>query len=149
MPRKFYEGLTPCPSPKGEGLYPRVLNAADPILYKKLYEAAKKMRNNPTLEEKILWQILKKNKGIGKFRRQHIIDTFIVDFYCVETGVVIEVDGGIHMSRINYDNDRDNVLAMHGCSLLRFKNEEVLRNQQKVLSMIEKEQLRIRNTPRL
>jgi histidinol dehydrogenase len=69
--------------PKGGG-QPAVINSADKILYAKLKDKAEEMRNNPTETEEIMWEVLQDKKLGVKFRRQHIIDKFIVDFYCVE-----------------------------------------------------------------
>ena len=73
---------------------------ASPALYDVLKEKAKEMRNQPTEAEKMLWNVLS-DKGIDKykFRRQHIIGEYIVDFVCLEKKLIIEVDGSIGESR--------------------------------------------------
>ena len=99
----------------------------------------RKLRNNPTEVEKILWQFLRKKQILGyKFRRQHGIDAFVVDFYCPRVRLAIEIDGGIHRSGgvKNYDIDRQRYLEQFGISFLRFSNEEVLNNTENVLSVI-------------
>ncbi|MEB3343061.1 DUF559 domain-containing protein, partial [Okeania sp.] len=70
------------------------------------------------------------------FRRQQIIDGFIVDFYCHCAGVVVEVDGEIHLQQFEYDVERDRILLMRGIRLLRFKNEEVRQQLDRVLISI-------------
>ena len=84
-------GLTPNPSPKGEGSKTDLgIHTADPMWYGMLKEYAEQLRNHPTEAESMLWNALKAN-GIGaKFRRQHIIEDFIVDFYCNEHKLTIE-----------------------------------------------------------
>ena len=62
-----------------------------------------------------------------KFRRQHVVEGFVVDFYCDEHKIAIEVDGGIHNNRLDYDNAREDVIRSEGITLVRIKNEDVLR----------------------
>jgi len=70
------------------------------------------------------------------FRRQQIIDGFIVDFYCHAAKLVIEVDGKIHEQQAEYDVERDKVLSTRGLRLLRIKNEEVRQKLDQVLKLI-------------
>jgi very-short-patch-repair endonuclease len=95
------------------------------------------MRHNPTEAENALWQRLR-DKGIGaKFRRQHAIDRFIVDFYCAKSKLLIEVDGGIHDYTKEEDAIRQEFLEeVHSLQMLRFTNEEVLNNIEYVLERI-------------
>ncbi|MGD1698781.1 endonuclease domain-containing protein [Dapis sp. BLCC M229] len=100
-------------------------------------ERAREFRRQMTPEEKILWQRLRANRLNGwHFRRQQIIDGFIVDFYCHSAGVVVEVDGEIHQQQVEYDAERDRVLLMRGIRLLRFNNEEVRQQLNRVLTSI-------------
>jgi very-short-patch-repair endonuclease len=100
-------------------------------------QRAKELRQQMTPEEKILWQHLRTNRLCGlHFRRQQIIDGFIVDFYCHKARLVIEVDGGIHQQRVEYDTERDKVLAARGLRVLRIRNEEVRSNLEEVLVRI-------------
>lgn len=98
---------------------------------------AKELRQNMTPTEKILWQQLraKRFKGL-KFRRQQIIEGFIVDFYCHSLGLVIEVDGKIHEQQIKYDRNRDKILLSKDLRILRFTNEQVIKNIESVLNSI-------------
>ncbi len=99
---------------------------------------AKDHRANPTESEFVLWQALR-NKGIGyKFRRQHLIDRFIVDFVCLEKNVVIEVDGKYHNdpTQRELDDQRSEILKDLGYKIIRFTNEEVIVDVDKVLSTI-------------
>ena len=100
-------------------------------------QRAKEFRRNMTPEEKIIWQHLRANRLQGyHFRRQQIIDGFIVDFYCHATALIVEIDGKIHENQIEYDAERDKVLSARGLRLLRIKNEEIKENIDKVLKHI-------------
>lgn len=97
---------------------------------------AREMRAHPTAEEELLWPRLRRN-GLGvHFRRQQIIDGFIVDFYCHAAGLVVEVDGPIHEQQASYDQERDAILAARGLRLLRVSNERVRTNLLGVLKDI-------------
>ncbi len=89
-------------------------------------ERARELRRNMTDEERILWEALRAGRFPGlHFRRQQVIDGFIADFYCDRLGLVIEVDGGHHEARADYDAERDRVLKAHGLRVLRLSNAEV------------------------
>jgi very-short-patch-repair endonuclease len=101
-------------------------------------QRAKELRQEQTEEEKLLWQYLRKNRlGGFHFRRQQVIQGFIVDFYCHQAGLVVEVDGGVHEDQIEYDQERDKVLEGLDLRIIRVKNEEIRKNLQSVLSVIE------------
>ena len=86
----------------------------------------RKMRNAMTPEEVILWERIRKKEIEGaRFRRQRPIGRYIVDFYCAETGLVIEVDGAVHRGRDQYDKYRDSFLSAEGYTVLRFSNDEI------------------------
>ena len=92
-----------------------------------------------TEAEKVLWEQLKNRKCNGlKFRRQHPIHWYIADFYCHEKRLAIEVDGGIHLTSSIKENDenRSAELDRLGISVLRFTNEMVLKELEKVLQEI-------------
>ncbi len=98
---------------------------------------ARQMRQSPTPAEALLWQHLRKSRLAGyKFRRQHIVQTFIVDFYCPAGKLVIEIDGGIHESQKDYDQIREMDLEEMGYHIMRFENEMVLKNTNWVLKEI-------------
>ena len=100
-------------------------------------ELAKQLRRQMTPSESILWQRLRSNRMLGsQFRRQQVIDGFIVDFYCHAAGLVVEVDGEIHQRQAEYDAERDRVLSARGLSILRVRNEEVEQNLADVLGRI-------------
>ena len=100
-------------------------------------QRAKEMRRNMTPAERRLWTELRANRLDGfHFRRQQIIDGFIVDFYCHAAGLVVEVDGALHDKQAEYDDERDRLLAARGLQVLRFRNREVLRELKGVLTRI-------------
>jgi very-short-patch-repair endonuclease len=81
-----------------------------------------------TLAQKILWQELRGNKLRVHFRRQQVIGGFIVDFYCHKAELVVEVDGDIHDLQREDDARREKVLREMGLRVVRFGNEEVVRD---------------------
>ncbi len=88
---------------------------------------SRKLRTNLTEAEQTLWyQLRKRQIGGYKFRRQHPIDSFIVDFVCLEKGLVVEVDGGQHQANEEYDERRSQRLKQLGFDVVRFWNNEVL-----------------------
>ncbi|MGI0486939.1 endonuclease domain-containing protein [Pantanalinema rosaneae CENA516] len=100
-------------------------------------QAARRLRKQLTPAEARLWNVLQNRKLAGlKFRCQHPVGHFIVDFYCPAYKLVIEVDGSIHSQQITYDEARTEQLQAFGYYVLRFSNEEVLTNLQSVLSQI-------------
>jgi len=102
-------------------------------------EKALQMRKEPTKAEAFLWALLRKRQLCEmKFRRQQIIAGFIVDFYCVDSNLVIEVDGDIHEKQKAYDKARDRQLLDVGLKVLHFTNEDVLINTKQVLKEITK-----------
>ncbi|MCX6822879.1 MAG: DUF559 domain-containing protein [candidate division SR1 bacterium] len=87
---------------------------------------AKRMRNNPTPAEDKMWQdFLKHRPGGYKFTRQKPIGPFILDFYCSELFLAVEVDGEIHQSRKEYDQERTAYLVNCGISVARYRNNEI------------------------
>lgn len=104
----------------------------------RLIEEAKRMRKEPTDAEAALWELLRDKKLGDKFRRQHLIDDFIVDFVCLSKNLVIEVDGGYHSdpTQKEYDQQRTLYLNEKGFRVIRFTNEEVLGNTEAVLTKI-------------
>jgi very-short-patch-repair endonuclease len=106
-----------------------------PVTKEKL-QRARELRQELTPAEKILWNELRENKLGAHFRRQQVIAGFIVDFYCHTAGLVIELDGGIHDKQIEEDARRDRVLAEMGLRIVRFRNEEILKDLQSVLGKI-------------
>lgn len=109
----------------------------NPALWEKLKPLARQMRREPTPAENALWQRLRRQAVAGaKFRRQQPIDRFIVDFYCAETLLVIEVDGPIHQYTVEEDAIRQKFLESLGLEVLRFLNIEVFESVDVVLAQI-------------
>lgn len=103
---------------------------------KEKQERAKELRRNMTPAEKILWHELRANKLGVHFRRQQIIAGFIVDFYCHKAGLVIEVDGDIHDLQKEEDERREKVLSALRLRIVRFRNDEVVRDLSAVVGKI-------------
>ena len=108
------------------------------MMYGKLKERAEEMRKNPTEAESVLWNALRDN-GLGvKFRQQHIIEDFIVDFYCNEYKVTVEIDGKYHDRPEQKKSDEERTARLNelGYTELRFTNEEVFHDLDNVLKKI-------------
>lgn len=102
----------------------------------KLAERRKELRKSMTPQELKLWYCLR-NKKLGvKFRRQHGIGPYIVDFYCKENNLVIELDGAQHKDEKEYDKERNNYMETLGIKVLRFWNSEIDKNTEEVLQKI-------------
>ena len=107
-----------------------------------LLENAKLMRKEPTLEEAILWSELRGQKLDSKFRRQHLIGNYIVDFVCLDKKLIIEVDGAYHNSNEQKELDENRTLELeqkHLFKVIRFNNEEVKFRISEVLNKIVEE----------
>ncbi|MBC8507506.1 MAG: DUF559 domain-containing protein [Anaerolineales bacterium] len=90
---------------------------------------AKRLRQPQTPAEEKLWQAIRnRNLGGFKFRRQHPIGRFIVDFYCAAAKLVIEIDGDIHAFQAEYDEIRTKWLEDQGYTIIRFENRDVFEN---------------------
>jgi len=99
---------------------------------------ARTLRQDQTKAEKIVWELLRKRKFKNlKFRRQHVIEGFVVDFYCHEFRLGIEVDGGIHLKRKDYDRLRQAVIEAEGIKVVRIQNSEVIGNRKRALKRLE------------
>ena len=105
---------------------------------KEKLQRSRELRREMTPAEKRLWQELRGNKLGVRFRRQQVIQGFIVDFYCHGADLVIEVDGDVHDEEMQKDEDarRDTVLKDLGLQVVRFRNEEVLKDFQQVIGRI-------------
>ncbi|MFK7834001.1 MAG: DUF559 domain-containing protein [Winogradskyella sp.] len=112
---------------------------ARPSSYQLMKAFQQENKKNSTEAERILWECLRAKKLNYKFRRQHIIDEFIVDFVNLEKNLVIEVDGGYHnsMQQTEIDEVRTLILRDLGFKVIRFTNEQVIGNIDNVLSQIE------------
>ena len=111
---------------------------AHPDIYSLLKENALEQKRYPTEAERCLWEILRVNKMGHRFRRQHIVGDFIVDFICLPLNLIIEVDGEYHNNPKQQEADhlRDSILNQAGYTILRFTNEEVIGNIENVIHRI-------------
>jgi very-short-patch-repair endonuclease len=98
---------------------------------------AQQLRHQMTAAEQMLWHALRANRLRSfHFRRQQVVGGFIVDFYCHAAHLVVEVDGGIHLSQVEADRERDAILTGLGLAVLRVTNEDVFRDLEPVLDRI-------------
>lgn len=121
-----------------------------PLYNSKLTSRAREMRQKGTLSEVLLWNQLKQKKLRGlQFYRQFPIGHYIVDFYCKELKLAIEIDGGIHRARRRTDTFRQGELEALGVSVLRFQAKEVEKTMDAVLARIKKKtsSVSLRETP--
>ncbi len=98
---------------------------------------AREMRGSMTDAEALLWKLLRNRRIAGaKFRRQHPIGRYILDFYCAEEKLAIELDGSQHAESVAYDQHRDSWLRARGIRVLRFRNNQMLTETEAVLETI-------------
>jgi type I restriction enzyme M protein len=99
---------------------------------------ARILRKDQTKAEKTVWELLRKRKFKDlKFRRQHVIEGFVLDFYCHELRLGIEVDGGIHLKRKDYDRLRQDVIESEGIKMIRIQNKELIGTRKMALQKLE------------
>jgi acetylglutamate kinase len=118
---------------------------AGPLIFKR----AEELRKNMTSAERIIWEYLRINKWKLKFRRQHPVSNFVVDFYCHAIKLVIEIDGGIHGTDEVKKNDvlREKTLRSLGLTILRFTNDLVCNRTDDVLRKIDETIRELTNSP--
>ena len=98
---------------------------------------AKELRQQQTEAEAVLWDELRNRRFQGlKFRRQHPIDGCVVDFYCAQSRLVVEIDGPIHERLVEQDEERQAWLEGRGCRVIRFSNDQVNDGLTSVLTRI-------------
>ena len=98
---------------------------------------ARKLRKEMTPTEVLLWKHLRNKKLNNKhFRRQHPYGIYIIDFFCSDANLAIEVDGDIHRFKAEYDRERTKYLEETGLRVLRVANDEVLNNVEEVIEKI-------------
>ena len=108
---------------------------------------ARQLRKNPTDAERLLWQKLRLWQVDGcKFRRQQPLGPYIVDFVCLQKRLIVELDGGQHAQQKDYDKGRDGWLVGQGFLVLRFWNNDALKNIDGLMEVIAKE---LKSTPYL
>jgi len=96
---------------------------------------ARQLRKNQTDAEQALWLHLRRRQlGAFRFRRQQPIGPYIVDFFCPKAKLVVEIDGGQHVERVEHDAERTQWLESRGYRVVRYWNNEVLRNIEGVLT---------------
>jgi very-short-patch-repair endonuclease len=106
--------------------------------YPFVQQNAKELRQSLTPAERILWERLRDRRLSSlKFRRQHPIGAFIVDFYCPAARLVIEIDGGIHLEQVETDVLRTQEMEAQGYRVIRFTNEQVAGDLESVLAAIQ------------
>lgn len=114
-----------------------------------LLEFAKTMRSNATDAENLMWQLLRAKRFLNlKFRRQHVIAPYIVDFYCHDLGLVIELDGSQHVTNDGkeYDAERTKFLEALGLKVVRYWNHDVLHRTDVVLGDLWRRCAELKNT---
>jgi very-short-patch-repair endonuclease len=98
---------------------------------------ARELRGRMTDAEALLWKLLRSRRiAEAKFRRQHPIGRYILDFHCHENKLAIELDGGQHAEAVDYDGRRDGWLRTQGVHVLRFWNNQVLAETEAVMEVI-------------
>ena len=119
------------------------MNSKIPYYYgasKRIFDNANALRKKSTAAEDLLWQLIRNRHIMGyKFRRQHPLKHYIADFYCHEALLVIELDGSIHeLEHIKqYDEHRETLINELGITVLRFTNEAIFSEADKVIKSIE------------
>jgi phosphoribosylformylglycinamidine synthase I len=156
----------PAPSPVGRGSQATSANLSSaststsivddvftttPAKWEVLKEYGRDMRKQPTPAEEKLWEALRGQKLAVKFRRQHAIDSYIVDFVTIPDKLIVEVDGEVHAEagQAEYDAGRTHTLRELGYEVLRFSNEEVLNQLDDVLQTIQEHLTQTNQTKRL
>jgi len=117
----------------------RRLNMTKHFNKPELKERRRRLRKEMTFSEKIVWLHLRKKQLKVRFLRQYSIDNYIVDFYCPEMKIAVEIDGDVHNlpEQKEYDIERQRYLENYGVTFVRLKNEEVLGNGNKAFARIE------------
>jgi very-short-patch-repair endonuclease len=136
--------LTPSPSPDGRGeekpFSPREKGGDEGIrhrIFPRILTHARELRKTLTDAEQMIWSLLRDRRMAGlKFRRQHPIPPYILDFYCDEARFAIELDGGQHAEQVGYDAKRSEALAQQGIKVMRFWNNDVLSQPEVVAEAI-------------
>jgi len=126
-------------SPPGRGRGGFIMSKKNKIIpyNPALKSLARNLRKNMTLSEVLLWNQLKQKQMMGfDFDRQRPIGEYIVDFYCKELSLVIEIDGDSHTYRYDYDEERQSSLEKKGVRFLRFDDLEVKKDMNNVLRVI-------------
>src|SRR5258706_14751059 len=106
-----------------------MLTRNDPSLLSRLGPLAREMRKRPTPSEAKLWNAIRMRRLGVRWRRQHVLAPYVVDFFCCAHRLVVEVDGGVHVAQQFHDARRDaELVRLHGVRILRLEAELVERN---------------------
>ncbi|MCG3205999.1 MAG: hypothetical protein KCHDKBKB_02725 [Elusimicrobia bacterium] len=109
-------------------------NVGGPMLH---HQYARQLRQFPSKAQQVLWFYLRRKQfKNSKFRREHPLGPYIVDFVCIQKKLIIEIDGGQHATQVQYDHNRTQWLQSQGYKVIRFWNNEVLVNTEEVLNII-------------
>ena len=103
-----------------------------------IFKRAARLRNNMTPAEKLMWEKLRKSQLGVRFKAQHPMGRYIVDFYCHQARLVVEIDGPIHNYHKEEDQQRIDDIKKDGVTVLRIRNEEVFENLEGVLEKIKR-----------
>ena len=110
---------------------------AGQVVRREKVEAARKMRAGMTGAERRFWERVRRGRCGGiRFRRQQIIDGFIVDFFAEKEGLIVEIDGGVHTLSVAADRERDEILRARNLRALRFSNEAVFNDLDVVIEKV-------------
>ncbi len=115
------------------------INPSNKKLPPEILEHCRELRKTATLPENILWSLLRDHRFKKvKFRRQHPLGSYILDFYCHDARLAIELDGSEHLeeSKFSYDQKRTEFLHSRGITVICFWNDEVLNHLEDVLGVI-------------
>ena len=102
----------------------------------RIFQKAEMLRNKMTIQEKKMWNFLKKKPLGYKFRRQHPFGIYILDFYCHSKRLSIEIDGKNHAHQIDYDKERTQFINCFRVEEIRFLNENIFNNFDKIEKVI-------------
>lgn len=131
----------PAPLPEVEGSKKESVHYRGGFSYSGLVDIARELRKRETIPEKIIWTFLRNRHFLNlKFRRQHQIGLYVVDFYCDELKLILELDGSVHFNKEQKERDkfRDEYLKSEGFTVFRFENNVVLYNLELLFEKIEK-----------
>jgi very-short-patch-repair endonuclease len=104
-----------------------------------MFQRARRLRSEMTGPERILWSELRDRRFAGwKFRRQVPLGPYVVDFYCHNLRLIIEIDGDSHIDRFQQDQAREDWLRLQGYSILRSSNDDVLKDLDNILAALER-----------
>jgi very-short-patch-repair endonuclease len=124
-----------CADNRGRVMYQRWQSSVRE--WRRLKQPARRLRREETRAEAVLWSHLR-GRGLGglKFRRQHTVAQFIVDFYCPSARLAIELDGEIHDRLVDRDAERTSIIESRGITVIRFRNDDVFERIEHVLAAI-------------